>query len=449
VKSVTPEAADEWSQGPEDLAALSYEAMLYLYPLVLMDVTRLHMLTTASNRLGSSCVNQFVHTRDFPPAEFRSVVRPNFDTLYSTAWLDLSAGPVVLRVPDTGGRYYLLSMMDMWTDVFAAPGKRTTGTAAAEFIITGHGTRGQSLGGRSVITAPTPHVWIIGRTQTHGAADCLAVHEVQDGYEIVTSAEVPSPQHRVVDDIATEPRLLVNGMTPVEFFCYAAELLAVNPPHPTDFSQVARIARMGLVPGKPFNTDAFTADRRAHLAAGWYAALDDIAGLLPTLGRTVNGWNVLNDMVGVYGNSYVRRAAIAMALLGANPPEDAVYLILANDANGHPVIGENHYILHFDTGQLPPAAAFWSVTVYDGQGFPVANDLNRFALGDRDPLCYNADGSLDLFLQRDEPDEQHLSNWLPVCDGPLGVTMRLYLPSREALNGTWAPPPIRNVGRRS
>ncbi|GAA4982991.1 hypothetical protein GCM10025734_04630 [Kitasatospora paranensis] len=164
---------------------------------------------------------------------------------------------------------------------------------------------------------------------------------------------------------------------------------------------------------------------------------------MASFGTPANGWRTSTDTMGVYGNSYFKRAVVAAGGLGANPPEDAVYPVLATDADGRPVAGENDYVLHFDADALPPAGAFWSVTMYDGEGFQVGNELDRFALGDRDPLTYNADGSLDIHISHRNPGRDRQANWLPAPLGPLGVTMRLYAPAPQALDGRWNPPPVR------
>jgi hypothetical protein len=428
----------------DDLRTLSYEAALYFYPLVLMDVTRLQALNTpVGSRPGMGPPNQFQHIRAFPSAEFRGVVRPNFDTLYSPAWLDLTAGPVIVHASDTDDRYYMLPMLDMWTDVFANPGKRTTGTAAQDYVVAGPGYAGELPAGLPVIAAPTPHVWIIGRTQTNGSDDYPIVHRVQDGYAITEL--VPGPGHAPDSgyDTTTEPLRLVNGMDALDFFGYAATLLAVNPPHPTDFSVVARISGLGIIVGKPFRAGDFDVQQRSDIAAGFSAALRDIMASLGTMGVRANGWTILKDNVGVYGNAYLQRALVALVGLGANPPEDAVYPLLVADADGEPVTGEHDYVLHFNADTLPPVAAFWSVTMYDGEGYQVANEIDRFAIGDRDKLTYNADGSLDLYLQHTNPGPERVANWLPAPRGTLGVTMRLYAPKHSVLDGTWAPPPVR------
>ena len=430
----------------DDLRTLSYEAALYFYPLVTMDITRLQAINApAGTKPGFGPPNEFHHFRAFPTADFRNVVRPNFDTLYSSAFLDLTAGPVILHAPDTDDRYYMLPLIDMWTDVFANPGKRTSGTDAKDFVVTGPGYTGELPDGLPVIAAPTPYVWIIGRTQTNGPADYDAVHKVQDGYSITPVGEAPD---HIVDpeyDTTTEPLKLVNNMSTADFFTYAADLLAVNPPHPTDFSQLARIANLGIVAGEPFDASRFSAEELAEIDTGRAAALQDMLAALNTLGTNIDGWTTFTETMGVYGNYYFKRAVVTLVGLGANPAEDAVYPLLTADADGNPVAGENDYVIHFDADKLPPAYAFWSVTMYDAEGFQVANELDRFAIGDRDPLTYNADGSLDLYLQHTNPGPVRESNWLPAPLGPLGITMRLYAPKREVLDGRWHPPAVHKA----
>ncbi len=429
-----------------DLCTLSYEAYIYLYPLVTMTVTRRQGINVeADAKPGFGPPNAFYHIRAFPDADFRAVVRVNFDTLYSIAWLDLTSGPLRLHVPDTHDRYYMLPMLDMWTDVFATVGKRTTGTGEGDFIIVGPGYQGALPSGLPVISAPTPYAWIIGRTQTNGPGDYEAVHAVQDGYSLTP---LDKPVEHAIDptvDTTTEPLVLVNRMSAVEFFRYAAEALMDIPPHVTDFSILARIAQLGIVPGQPFDASRFSQQEIAEIEAAASEARAAMIAGTQVLGKTVNGWTVATDTMGVYGNYYLKRAVVALAGLGANPPEDAIYPFLASDADGEALKGEQDYVLHFDADQLPPVAAFWSVTMYDGEGFQAPNELNRFALGDRDPLAYNADGSLDLYLQHGRPEEARVSNWLPAPLGPLGVTMRLYAPKPEALDSRWNLPPARKA----
>jgi len=235
-------------------------------------------------------------------------------------------------------------------------------------------------------------------------------------------------------------------MPPLTYFKRAVELMKVNPPHLTDWSMIARLERIGIEVGRsyePEKLDPAVQDALKKAAADGLKFMHD---KIPTLARVVNGWQMNTDTVGVYGNYYLKRAIIALVGLGVNPPEDAVYPLIVADADGKPPTGDHNYILHFSKAELPPVDAFWSLTMYDAEGFPVANPLNRFALGDRDALQYNADGSLDLYVQHDDPGGDRTANWLPSpSTGTLGLTMRLYAPKTAVLNGSWAPPPLRRL----
>ena len=440
------------SESRFDLHQLGVEAYLYLYPLVTMEVTRRQLTNIAAGQLpGRAPMGQFAHIPAFPSADFKAVVRPNFDTLYSSAWLDLSSGPVVVSAPDTGGRYYLLPVYDMWTDVFAAPGWRTTGTAAQHHALVPPGWSGSLPAGVSPVKAPTPTVWIIGRTQANGPSDYEAVHRVQAGYAVTPLAqwgEPPSPPPFEADpavDMTTPPLDQVEAMRAEVFFALAAELMKVHPPHPTDFSALARMTRIGLRPGESFDPGQLDPKTLAALDTVPKAAQDLMTQAIPQLAKVSNGWSMNTDTMGVYGNFYLKRAIVARVGLGANQPEDAIYPLLEADADGAPLGGSSDYLCHFAAGKLPPADAFWSITMYDEHGFQAANPINRFAIGDRDRLAYNSDGSLDIYIQHTSPGADKEANWLPAPAGPLGITMRLYAPRPEALDGRWNPPPVRRI----
>lgn len=441
--------------GRIDRHELGVEAYLYLYPLVTMELTRRQMTNSPAGQLpGRAPMGQFAHVTEFPAADFRAVVRPNFDTLYSSAWLDLSGGPIVLSAPDTGGRYYLLPVLDMWTDAFAVPGSRTTGTGEQHHALLPPGWSGSLPRDVSAIEAPTPTVWVIGRTQANGPGDYAAVNKIQAGFTATPLArwqqrgQVPAPLPFEPDpsvDVITPPLEQVEAMTAAEFFALGARLAWTHRPHLTDFSVLARIARIGFRPGRDFSLERLDAQTRAALEEVPKSAQDLMTRTLPRLAGIVNGWQMNTRSMGVYGNEYVKRAIVTRVGLGANPPEDAIYPVLLADTDGAPLSGDHDYVCHFEARQLPPVKAFWSVTMYDGHGFQSANALNRFALGDRDPLAYNADGSLDLYLQHSSPGPGKESNWLPAPAGPVGITMRLYEPRPEALDGRWRPPPVRRV----
>lgn len=440
----------------DQMAAIAVEAYIFAYPLVTMELTRLQATNVEPGVApGRAPMNQFAHIREFPDADFRMVVRPNFDTLYSSAWVDLTEGPMVVSAPDTDDRYYMLPILDMWTDVFATPGKRSSGTAAADWALVPAGWSGRLPAGLGRIDAPTPHVWIIGRTQTNGEADYDAVHKVQDGFQLSHLADwgrAPiAATARAVDpdiDMTTPPLDVIDAMSGEEFFRRAAELMKLHPPHVTDWSQIRRMRALGLVPREPFDPNRQGRAVRDAIAAAPRTAQEAMTARVSTMATVSNGWQTNTDSIGVYGNYYMKRAAVAMIGLGANPAEEAVYPLLLTDADGDPLEGSVDYVLRFERDELPPVSAFWSITMYDEHGFQVANRLNRFALGDRDPLMYNADGSLDLHIQHASPGSARESNWLPAPLGPLGVTMRLYAPDPAVLCGAWSPPAVRKAASR-
>lgn len=432
---------------------IGIEAYHYFYSLITMDVSRRVFTNYQSGeKPGFGPMNEFQHLRAFPPANFRDVVRPNFDTLYSVAWVDITKEPMIVSIPDTDGRYYLLPMLDMWTDVFAVPGKRTSGTQAQQYAVVNQGWQGKLPEGLEQIESPTSYFWILGRTQTNGVEDYPAVNKIQDGFKITPLSQwgkKVEPVIAIIDstvDMKTEPLKQVNTMTADKYFSYGAELIKIHPPHVTDWSTITRLKSIGIESGKSFDFNNMSPAVQAGLQRAVVDGLKIMKDKLSTLARIENGWQMNTDTMGVYGNYYLKRAIVAMAGLGANQAEDAVYPLNIFDSNGKPMEGQNNYVLHFNKDELPPVDAFWSITMYDAEGFQVANKLDRFAIGDRDALKYNSDGSLDLYIQHESPEDNKVSNWLPSpAQGVLGLTMRLYAPKINVLNGLWNPPAVKQV----
>lgn len=438
--------------GAEEARAIAVDAYIYFYPLLSTDITRRQSTNIGPGlEVGKGPANTFVNVREYPPADLKVVVRVNFDTLYSVAWLDLTKQAQIVSAPDTNGRFYLLPMLDMWTDVFASPGWRTTGTKAAHFLVTPPGWKGSIPNGMTHLPAPTPYVWIIGRTKTDGPKDYEAVHKIQDGYTITALSDwgrQATPVAVKIDpsvDMKTPPKVQVDTMAAADYFAYAAELLKLHPPHSTDQPIIAEISRIGITPGQSFDIKALDPAVRTALEEAPARGQQLMKWKLPTLARVVNGWSMNTDTMGVYGNYYLKRAIVAQQGLGANLPEDAIYPLNLADDTGKPLDGNNSYILHFDKQAMPPVNAFWSITLYDKEGFQVANPLNRFALSSWMPFRYNADGSLDLYVQNDSPGQDKEANWLPAPKGPFNLTMRLYGPRSEALTGRWNPPVVRRM----
>lgn len=427
----------------EQAYSLGTQAYIYAYPLVLMEMTKRVFI----NRRAP--INQFEHAAEFPSPELKDVVRPNVDTLYSNAWLDLSREPLILSVPDTKGRYYLIQLLDAWTETFAVPGKRTTGTKAGHFAIVGPNWKGTLPKGTREIKSPTNMVWIIDRTQTNGIADYTNVHQIQHGFKLTAlsawgkaaTSPLPHPANSS-PDLNLPPPQQVARMNAATFFKTFASLLKSNAPHAADALFLAQLKALGIEEGKDFDVGSLA----PQTAKGLERAVKDTPKLLT--GNLIknrplkNGWGLF-EKIGRYGTAYLERASVALIGLGALAPEDAVYGGTTLDSEGQTLKGNNRYVLHFDKNAMPPVQAFWSITVYAPDGYFAANPINRYAIGDRDKLAFNQDGSLDLYIQHEKPGKE--SNWLPIPEGEFSLSLRLYWPKPDATNGAWKPPSVRRV----
>lgn len=425
---------------PKEVREIAERAYIYAYPLVLMEATAAAMP-----------VNRLTHVAAFPDANFRLIVRPNADTLYSTAWIDVSKEPMLLHVSDSGGRFYLLQMMDAWTETFADPGKRTTGTAEAWFAIVGPGWNGKLPEHVIRYDAPTNHIWLLGRTQTNGASDYDNVHAFQHSMRLIPLSEYPGtetnpgPPPNIQRATGASPVDRVKAMEPAVFFATFAHEIKSDPPHAGDQPTIRELARVGLVPGQDFDQSKLTSEQLEALNEGARAAAARIEGFVASAGVTTPGWRSFQGVVGRYGTNYMARAATARIAIGANPPEDAVYMSSSADGSGQSLNGAMRYRMHFDASGLPPVLAFWSVTAYDKDGYFIGNPISRYAIGDRDRLKSNPDGSLDLYIQSGSPGPDRKSNWLPSGDGPFNLTIRLYWPKQAILDGSWHPPALERI----
>lgn len=426
---------------------IAVEAYIYLYPLVLMDVTREQMTNVvhAGDKTGRGPVDEFIHVRQYPAADFNDVVKPNFDTLYSVAWLDLSGEPRIVSVPDAGDNYFLLPMYDMWTEIFACPGTRTTGNGAADFAVCGPDWQGELPEGVERIDAPTPTIWMIGRTKA-SPETYEAVHRFQDGMRITPLGAWPESAGTVTgthDPAISEvpPLRQVFAMDANTFFGRAAELMKSNPPHFNDHPIMERMARAGLVTGESFVLDELDPVAKAAFEKAPAAGAARITDYQKKLAIPKDGWMTMSEGLGAWGTNYMKRATAALIGLGVNLPEDAIYPLSYLDAGSAPYSGANEYKLRFEADALPPVDGFWSLTLYDDEGFQVANELDRFAIGDRDGLVAGDDGSIEVLIQATEP-ASGTSNWLPAPKGSFNLALRLYLPKAEVLHGEWSPPGV-------
>jgi len=432
---------------------LASDAYIFGYPLVTMEMTRRIMTNVASVEATRAPMGQFVKARRYPDASFRDVTAPNADTLYTTAWIDVGKEPWALGIPDMKERYYLAPLLDAWTNVFEVPGKRTTGTAAQAYAITGPGWKGALPSGVKEYKSPTDLVWIIGRIYCTGTPeDYAAVHALQDEFKLAPLSSYGksyTPSAGRLDpaiDMKTAVRDQVNRMDAAAYFTLLCDLMKANPPAAADARELAKFEKIGIVPGRDFDASKFNPDFAAHLPQ---ASFDRILAQLK-LNKAIenrNGW-IYTTRTGIYGTDYLARALVTAIGLGANRPQDAVYPMSRKDADGEAYDGAHKYVMRFPKGHLPPARGFWSLTMYDSQLFFVANPLNRYSISARQNLKANPDGSVDLYIQNETPGADKESNWLPAPQGKFQLMLRLYWPNEHKpsiLDGSWQIPPVKKV----
>jgi hypothetical protein len=446
-------AAAETKLSPAEAKQLAVEAYIYAYPLVTMEYTRRVITNVAKPEGTRGPMGQLIRLRSYPDAKFRDVTAPNADTLYTTAFIDVAKEPYVLGIPDAQDRYYLFPMLNAWTDVFQDPGKRTTGTDPQKYAITGPHWKGTLPSGLKEYKSATAIVWILGRIYCTGTPeDYAAVHKLQDEVSLVPLSAYGksyAPPVGEVDpniDMKTPVRDQVNALSTEDYFNLAAKLMKENPAYAEDAPMVAKLKKLSIFPGEKVDLSKLGAGD--ELKDVPKLAFEKIMGHFKQAGVDDNGWT-FTTKAGLYGTDYLQRAFITAIGLGANRPKDAVYPTSENDATGKPYMGTNKYTLHFAKGQFPPVDGFWSLTMYDEQMFFVDNPLNRYTLSARNEFVKNKDGSVDLYLQHENPGKDKEANWLPVPEGRFIPMLRLYWPKQHKpsiLDGTWKPPAIRKAG---
>ena len=427
-------------------------AYVYGFPLVMMDLTKEASTAVPTAGEFTAPVNQFSVMTHYPDASFRAVARTGLDTLFAVAWVDLDKEPLVLSVPNTEDRYYVIALFDMWSNVFASIGKRTTGTAAAHFLIAGPAWKGAPpTDVKATFRSPTRFVWVNGQMQANGPQDYEVVNALQKQYKLTPlsnwgqpytpPAEVP---FAMVGDTKTPPAEQVQKMNAGAYFGRLARLMKDNPPAAADTAMVEKLKKLGIEPGKDFDITKI----EPHTAKGLERAMGAFELLEKGVKKlkTENGWIVIPKDFAYYGTDYTTRAGIALIGLGGIRPIDVVYPTAFDDGEDKPLDSANRYVLHFEKGQTPPTNATWSVSMYDPQGYYVPNAINRYNLAMWMPLQYNADGSLDLYIQVTSPGADKEANWLPSpASGPFNLTVRGYWPTEAVLDGTYKLPPVRRV----
>jgi hypothetical protein len=439
---------------PSEARAIADEAYVYGYPLVTMEYTRRVMTNVVRPEGTRAPMGHLMRVREYPNASFRDVTAPNADTLYTTAWIDVGTEPWVLSLPNADGRYFLFPMLDAWTEVFEVPGKRTTGTGAQAYAITGPGWKGTLPAGVKQYVSPTSMVWLLGRIYCTGTPeDYAAVHKMQDEISLVPLSSYgrtyTAPAGRIDPsiDMKTPVRDQVNALDTAAYFNLVAALMKDNPPAKADAPIVTKMARLGIFPGEPFDLNGLDPAVQQALRDVPRENFERIMAHFKAAGKDVNGW-LFTTGTGIYKTDYLQRALVTAIGLGANRPQDAVYPTSETTAQGQRYTGASKYVMHFPKGQLPPVDGFWSLTMYNAEYFFCANPLNRYTLSARDNLKTNADGSVDLYLQHESPGPAMESNWLPAPAGRFILMLRLYWPneySPSIIDGTWTIPAIQKV----
>ena len=443
---------------PQEVVAIATDAYIYGYSLVTTDVTRIQMSNVATVEELRAPLNQFINVKRYPPADYRGVSAPNADTLYSLAWLDLKE-PQVFSHPDMGKRFHLFPMVDLWMTIFASPGTRTSDGRAANYLLTGPGWKGEVPKGMKHIPAATRYMVILGRTYADGTeADYQAVNALQAQYKITplsfwgkafTPVAPPVDTNRGIS-MTDKPQAVILAMGTEGYFNWLSKrMCADSPAYAADAPALARFARIGFEPCKPFVLSKLDPAVQAALKDLPKTALEKIGANQASLGQMIDGWQITKGL-GVYGTDYMKRAVVAAFGWPANLQSDAVYPYTLVDSKGEKLTGANKYTLTFAKGQMPPVYGFWSITMYliDQGWWFVPNKLNKFTVSPRDNLKANPDGSITLYFQKDSPGRNKESNWLPAPEGEFIPMMRMYWPKEKApsiLDGSWTPPKVQKV----
>ncbi|SOE93317.1 Uncharacterized conserved protein [Burkholderia sp. D7] len=445
------------------------DAYVFGYPLVVSDLAREKATGGDASRPGQAPVNTLRHATALPPVGASG--RPSVDTLESTAWLDVSSGPVLVSLPNTPnaprGRYYDARAFDAWTNVIyssipraadrPAPVKKLSAKAARAARLAAEqanviafvpaGYTGPLPDGVTRVDAPTRYVWLSIRVRVNGQRDLREARKLQTAMSI----EAPSADKTSVatagsawpNVTASTPTVVTGGdkadsLDATAFFTRLAKAMQDNPPVPNDPHAVSLLADLGVKAGEPVQFRPADADLLASGLADGRTRVDTV----PSNAISRNGWVWFGDGAGNYDTDYTLRGFLARRQPGTGTKDDEVKPVAFSDSDGHALNGANEYVLHFAPNQLPPVRGFWTLTAYTKDGALIDDKALRLSLNDRDRLKKNRDGSVDISVSAAEPAKARVSNWLPAPDGDFQLVLRLYAPKPDASNGTWAPPAI-------
>jgi hypothetical protein len=447
----------------KEAVEIAAEAYIYGYSLITTEVTRVQMTNVAKADGTHAPMGQFLNMKRYPPGDYRGVSAPNADTLYSIVWMDLGKEPMVFSHPDMAKRYYLLPMYSLWMPVIHSPGSRTTGEKAATYLITRSDWTGKVPEGMTQIKCPTRYMLILGRVYADGTdEDYKIVHGVQAKLSLVPLSaygkpftyEAPAVDPNPGFSMTDKPQDVILGMSVSEYFNRMAKLMGSDaPPAAEDAPILAKMAKIGVVPGQPFDITKLDPAVQKSITDLPKTTLAKIVAQAAGQSKLVNGWKIGGLITGHYGTNYFARSLIAAIGWPANLSEDAVYPTTFVDADGNKLNGANKYTLTFPKGQTPPVNGFWSITMYfdDGGWWFYPNPLNKFTVSMRDNPKFNDDGSLTLYFQNESPGTDKQANWLPAPKGEFLLTLRMYWSKERSPTilplgrGDWDPPAVRKA----
>ena len=415
------------------------EAYTYAFPLVLTDATRTLSTNTDGTVQGRAPINQINHVKKLADASFRTVVTPNVDTVYSQAWLDIGAEPMIYVLPETD-RFCNVQVLDAWTNTAAVL------DGAGAYAIALPGWEGELPEGVTRVDVPTSAVWTIARVLLSGSEDLPNVYAIQEQMRLLplsayaAGGDYAAPAGTYSSEIEYVPVNRVLSMTPAEFFNTANALMQINPPAEADAPLMEKLAAINVGAGMTFDASILGEDA----AERWTQMLKELRAAFSAesarYAQKLGQWIYFGRPIGDFGTAYTYRAMVALVGLGANTVDVAIYPKTGVDETGAALTGEKTYVLHFET--LPPTleGGFWSVTAYNEENFLIDNPIDRYCVNDRSDFALNEDGTLDIILSKEAPEDT--SNWLPVSDEEFHLFMRIYLPDMAALD-TWQAPVIR------
>jgi hypothetical protein len=446
---------------PKEAQEIALDAYIYGYSLITSNVVRVQMSNVPKVEELHAPMGTFFNVKRYPPASYHIVSLPNADTLYSVAWLDLSE-PQVFSHPQIKDRFFTFELADLWMIVKDSVGVNTSGSKAMTYLFTGPGWKGTVPAGMTHISFPTRYLVILGRTYAQDTKKDLAkVHALQARYQVVPLSAYGKPYTFKVPPVnpspgfsMTEaPQKAILGLGTTGYFNLMTKLMgSAAPPSPEDAPMLARMAKIGIVPGKPFDPGKLDPAVQAALKEVPAMALKRIIAAWESLGKEVNGWRVKLGG-GRYDTDYLARATWAAAGWPSQLPKVSTFPVTYVDSTGQKLSGAHKYTITFPKGQLPPVnpLGFWSITMYEDTSTGLwfhPNPLHKFTVSPRNRLKFNKDGSLTLYLQHESPGQAQKANWLPAPAGPFALILRMYWPNTKPpsiLDGTWQPPGVRKV----